>query len=86
MEIGLDIDIHFMDYNIIVRIINGEFRNIVVITGVSTNAGIPDYRSKTGIFAELMKEFPEVTSALDLFSKWFVTKYNVYDHPSYLSI
>lgn len=74
-----------MANHIINRIITGEFRNIIVVTGagISTNAGIPDYRSKNGIFAELMKEFPAATSPQDLFSRSFVTKYNVYNHPIY---
>ena len=61
------------------RILSGEFKNIVVVTGagISTNAGIPDYRSHTGIFAELMKEFPQAETPSDLFSRSFDERYKV---------
>lgn len=84
--------------SIITRITSGEFKHIIVLTGagVSTGAGIPDYRSQSGIFAELMKEFPkqreassghfnlpQAQSPQDLFSRSFVIKHKVYDHPIY---
>lgn len=67
------------------RIAAGEFKKIIVVTGagVSTSAGIPDYRSRTGLFTELMDEFPQARSPQDLFSRWFISKYKVYDHPIY---
>lgn len=67
------------------RIAEGEFKRIIVVTGagVSTSAGIPDYRSETGLFAELMNEFPQARSPQDLFTRWFVSKYKVYDHSIY---
>lgn len=74
-----------MERSITDRILAGEFKNIIVVTGagVSTNAGIPDYRSTSGIFSELMKAFPQASSPSDLFSREFVEEHNVYDHPIY---
>jgi NAD+-dependent protein deacetylase sirtuin 2 len=56
------------------RIKNGEFKNIIVVTGagVSTNAGIADYRSETGLFKELIKEFN--IEPYQLFTKSFMDK------------
>lgn len=70
---------------IISQIINGKFQNIVVVTGagVSTGSGIADYRSKNGIFVDLLKEFPQAKSAVDLFSKDFIDKYQVFENPIY---
>lgn len=67
------------------RILSGEFKNIVVVTGagISTNAGISDYRSKDGIFNEFMNIFPQARSPSDLFSRSFVEKYDVYNHSMY---
>ena len=67
------------------RIISGEFKNIVIVTGagISTNAGIPDYRSSSGIFSQLMKIFPQATDPSNLFSREFVETYNIYDHSVY---
>ena len=71
--------------SIIDRITSGEFKNIIIVTGagISTNAGIPDYRSATGLFSELMQIFPQAETPSNLFSRSFVEKYNVYDHPIY---
>jgi NAD-dependent SIR2 family protein deacetylase len=59
---------------LISRIANGEFRRIIVLTGagVSTDAGIPDFRSNNGLFSKLMKEFPEAKSPSDIFSQFFL--------------
>jgi NAD-dependent SIR2 family protein deacetylase len=66
-------------------IASGKFKRIIVVTGagVSTNSGIPDYRSKTGLFAELLAEFPQIKSPESLFSRSLVTKYKIYDHEIY---
>lgn len=62
-----------MDQELIDQIKNGEFKQILVLSGagISTNAGIPDYRSKNGIFSQLMKEYPGAKSPESLFSKTF---------------
>jgi NAD-dependent SIR2 family protein deacetylase len=77
-----------MDNNLISRIANGEYKNIVVVTGagISTNSGIPDYRSSTGFFARLIKEFPEAKSIENIFSRTFMNDNNVNDHPVYKTI
>ncbi|CAH6420285.1 Sir2 family protein [uncultured virus] len=71
--------------SLISQIASGQFKRIIVLTGagISTSADIPDYRSKAGIFARLMKEFSEATSPQDMFSRSFVSKYKVYEHPIY---
>lgn len=69
------------------RIKNGEFKRIVVLTGagVSTNAGIPDYRSAGGFFTELMKAFPEAKNPEDLLTRSFINTHKVCDHQVYLN-
>lgn len=44
------------------RIHRGDFTNIVVCTGagVSTNSGIPDYRSEGGVFDKIREAYPEM--------------------------
>lgn len=66
------------------RILNNEFKNIVVVTGagISTNSGIPDYRSPSGFFDDLKKEFNIQDPAL-LFTRSFIDKYNVYETAIY---
>lgn len=68
------------------RIASGEFKNIIVVTGagISTNAGIPDYRSIPGTFAELLKIFPQAETPSNLFSRAFIEKYDVHNHPVYI--
>ena len=62
------------------RIFNNEFKNIIVVTGagISTNSGIPDYRSPSGFFEDLKKEF-NIEDPTLLFTRSFVDQYNVYD-------
>ena len=68
--------------SILKEIKDGEFKRILVLTGagVSTNAGIPDYRSEGGIFHDLMKEFPQASTPETLLTRSFVDKYNVFEH------
>jgi NAD-dependent SIR2 family protein deacetylase len=55
------------------RIKHGEFKNIIIVTGagISTNAGIADYRSETGLFKELLKEY---SIPHQLFTKLYMDK------------
>ena len=51
----------------------GKYRNIVVLTGagVSTAAGIPDFRSKAGLY-ELSRVFPQLPHSMAVFdAKYF---------------
>lgn len=62
-------------------IAKGDFKDIIVVTGagVSTNAGIPDYRSKDGLVAQLTgggSNCPE-----DIFTRGFASEYE--SHPLY---
>ena len=68
------------------RIKNGQFKRIVVLTGagVSTNAGIPDYRSAGGFFTELMKACPEAKIPEDLLTRSFINTHKVCEHQVYL--
>lgn len=60
-------------------ILSGKYKKIVILSGagVSTNAGIPDYRSKSGIFAKLIEsgDYPDAKSPEDFFSRSFVNKH-----------
>lgn len=55
------------------RIRSGEFTSIVICSGagVSTGAGIPDYRSSGGIFQTLAEEYTEISEPKDILSRWF---------------
>lgn len=57
----------------------GDYKNIIVVSGagVSTNSGIPDYRSSDGIFKKFMNEFPSATSPEMLFSRSFIEENKV---------
>ncbi|CAB9515001.1 NAD-dependent protein deacetylase [Seminavis robusta] len=64
------------------KLASGAYKNIVVLTGagVSTAAGIPDYRSSGGFFETFKKKysgrFPGVEATPEtLFSRSFVRKY-----------
>jgi NAD-dependent SIR2 family protein deacetylase len=66
------------------RILNNEFKNIIVVTGagVSTNSGIPDYRSPSGFFDDLKKEF-NIQDPTLLMTRSFVDKCDIYDTSIY---
>lgn len=57
---------------IVEKIRNGEFKNIVVCSGagVSTNSGIPDYRSDDGLFAQFSEIYPGYEPS-EIFSRSF---------------
>ncbi len=67
-----------------VRILNNEYKNIVIVTGagVSVNSGIPDYRSQSGFFDELKRKLNIENPAL-LFTRSFVDKYDIYNTDIY---
>lgn len=65
---------------------NGKFKNIVVFTGagVSTNAGIPDYRSPTGIFKSVSADY-KMMKPEDLFTRSFMNSHpDIKKHPKYV--
>lgn len=76
-----------MSEQVISDIISGKYTKIIILSGagVSTNSGIPDYRSDTGIFKTLIENFDQVTHAEDLFSREFISKNpEVLQHSAYL--
>ena len=56
--------------NLIELLKNNKFKRIVFLTGagISTSAGIPDFRSNTGLFKDVMEKY-NVESPEDFFSK-----------------
>lgn len=58
-----------------------SYKNIVILSGagVSTNAGIPDYRSRDGIFAKLSQKY-SLSDPASLFNRKFVNT-----HPQILN-
>ena len=69
---------------LIKRILSGGYRNIVVCTGAgaSTNSGIPDYRSPTGLFAAMMKLY-NVSSPEEIFTRSFQDSHDLANDPVY---
>mmetsp|Transcript_16484 Transcript_16484/g.30417 ORF Transcript_16484/g.30417 Transcript_16484/m.30417 type:complete len:340 (-) Transcript_16484:85-1104(-) len=66
------------------RLTSGEFRKVVVCTGagISFNSGIPDFRSKGGLFerirAELGADFPELQETPEIaLSRGFLNEHPV---------
>ena len=54
------------------KIAHGDFKNIIICSGagVSVGAGIPDYRSKDGIFQKFHERYPAYEPS-DIFSRSF---------------
>lgn len=52
----------------VIRLLH-ESKNIVVLTGagVSVSCGIPDFRSRDGIYSRLSKEYPEIPNPQSMF-------------------
>lgn len=72
--------------NIRDEILDNKYKNVVIFSGagVSTNSGIPDYRSKNGVFARLAQsnDFPDAKMPEDFFSRWFYDEHPEFkDHP-----
>ncbi len=64
---------------------SGVYKQVVILSGagISTNSGIPDYRSKNGVFAKLVKtgEY-NVKTPETFFSRSFVNKHpEISEHP-----
>jgi NAD-dependent SIR2 family protein deacetylase len=55
---------------------NGTFQNIVVCTGagVSTAAGIPDFRSKGGMYETLVRDYGECFPQAKLHPEWLLSR------------
>lgn len=68
------------------KLAQGEYRHIILFTGagVSTNCGIPDYRSENGIFQQLHDVFDFVKDPADLFSRAVRNAHpEIEEHPIY---
>ena len=46
-------------YNMFLNLLNGKFKNVLFMVGagISTTAGIPDFRSQTGLFKQLQDKY-----------------------------
>ena len=71
---------------IVAGINNGVYKQIIILSGagISTNSGIPDYRSPKGIFAQLATsdEYPDAKNPTDFFSRHFVDQHpELKNHP-----
>jgi len=74
---------HVTEEEFFEQLASGKFRNIVVCTGagVSTNAGIPDFRSNDGLFASLQSRFGERFPALMREPETFLSRSFASKHP-----
>ncbi|KAJ6633858.1 NAD-dependent histone deacetylase sirtuin-1 [Pseudolycoriella hygida] len=66
-------DINSMDH--VVRLLT-TCKNIIVLTGagVSVSCGIPDFRSRSGIYARLRNEIPEINDPHEIFDIRFFSR------------
>lgn len=74
--------------DLVERIRDGEFQKVIICSGagVSTEAGIPDYRSEGGAFQLLSQDYPGIDPQ-DVFSRWFQESHPEFlENPAYLQL
>lgn len=66
----------------------GRYKNVIIFSGagVSTNSGIPDYRSYNSFISQSKNEYPDITGPEDIFNRKFIdTNPNFKDSVAYKS-